>query len=131
MTKDIDFSKFDDNYSLSLSQQIISDLYKKVDKYVCTNYLKENDDDEYYIRINGKVYIIGVSFVYEEFYYLKKYDGKFDNITIFEIEDVLNNRISKEQMIIKDRFDRVNESIKELKDGGVSLRLIRKSIKVN
>jgi len=126
MYEDIDFSKFNDNNFLSSNtNNNVKKLYKIVEAYYKRNYLKENDEDEYYFMVNDEVFKIEYSFVYEEFYSIKKCNSK---VEYPNLDDILNNRITMKQMAIKEKFDTMNDYIEELKEDGMSLKLIKMSL---
>ena len=130
MLEGFDFRSLNDKNISSVNQKELESLYKRVEEYARINYLKEDDEDEYYIRINGIVYVIGYTYVYDGFYYLVRYEGKIEDIKYFELSDVLNNEISDKQKQIKSKMDIVNNYLNELRKEGVSLRLIKKSIRL-
>ena len=130
MFEGIDFDSIEDSIS-SLSNDSISKLFKIVDNYMKKNYLKENDNDEYYIRVNGVKYLIGYTFVYDGFYYIKRIKSEENENRCFELEDILNDRLTTKEQAIKSRIEDINRQLMELKREGVSLRLIKRSISVN
>lgn len=126
MYEDIDFSKFNDkNFLSSNTNKNVKKLYKIVESYYKRNYLKENEEDEYYFMVNGEVFKIEYNYVYEEFYSIKKCVEKTKSI---ELDDILNNRITMKQMRIKEKLDTMNDYIEELKEDGLSLKLIKRSL---
>ena len=128
MYEDIDFSKFNDkNFLSSNTNKNVKKLYKIVESYYKRNYLKENEEDEYYFMVNGEVFKIEYNYVYEEFYSIKKCLEKTESI---ELDDILNNRITMKQMRIKEKLDTMNDYIEELKEDGLSLKLIKRSLNI-
>ena len=59
-------------------------------------------------------------------------DARKSNIEAnIDLMDILNNNLSYEKQIIKNRIDTINEMISSLHQDGVSLSLLKKSIKFN
>ena len=126
----IDFNKIGTSIT-SISEESIRALYGIVNNYMKSNYLKDNDEDEYYIRVNGELFIIGYTYVYDGFYYLRRCSEEEKNVKSYDLNDILNNRITDKERITKEKLDLVNGQINELIEEGVPLRLIRRSINID
>ncbi len=115
------------NFISSIENLSVEKLFNIVNNYVKVNYICELNE-KYYFSFNGNNYEIGMLYGPEDIlYYIRKSNIEAN----IDLMDILNNNLSYEKQIIKNRIDTINEMISSLHQDGVSLSLLKKSIKFN
>ena len=123
------FNKVDSGLSFitSLNNEAVELMFNKVDNYVKSNYLFINSEDKYYLKYNGRFYIIGFFTGPEILYYIRICNDKNVNEYV-DYNDFKYGKINEDQQDIKNQIDGINDTIRQLEEKGVSRRLLKKSI---
>ncbi len=115
------------NFVSSIENLNVEKLFNIVNNYVKINYVCELNE-KYYVSYDNNNYEIGMIYGPEDILYYIRKSNIEANINLV---DVLNNKLSNNMKIIRDRINTINEMISSLHQDGVSLSLIKKSIKFN
>ena len=115
------------NFVSSIENLNVEKLFNIVNNYVKINYVCELNE-KYYVSYDNNNYEIGMIYGPEDILYYIRKSNVEANINLV---DVLNNKLSNNMKIIRDRINTINEMISSLHQDGVSLSLIKKSIKFN
>ena len=127
MDEVFDIIKNENSFITSFNNRNIELLYFNLKRYVKSNYL---DFDEIYIlKKDGIFYECGVLYGPEIIYYLKSLNEN-TIVKYIDYNNLKNNTLSEEDNNNKIIFDQINESINYLKEKGLSLKLINRSIKL-
>ena len=115
------------DYISNIENINVEKLFNKVNEYIKTNYICE-ENEKYYVVYDNNNYELGMIYGPEDIYYYIKKCNHLGNIDLL---DAINNNLSKEKEIIKEKINYINDLINSLhQEEGLSLSLIRKSIKM-
>ena len=115
------FLESDNYYFTSLTHPELVNLYETVENYVKRNYLYNMElDDAYLVAYNHKGPDI--------FYSLTKLDNY--GTEFIDLEYVFQDKLTPYQESIKSSIEHINDEISDLKDKGLSLSMIKKSLKI-
>jgi len=110
-----------------LNNDVVRKLYEEVNNYVKSNYLLI-ESDIYYIMYKGSIYAVGYFYGPSVLYYVRRAKN-CECESFLNYEDVMKNKITEEEKSVKKELDSINDGIDSLKRKGISLDLIKKSIR--
>ena len=126
------FRVFEDGkwYATSLAYPELANLYTTIENYIKRNYLYNLElEDAYLVSYKNEGYELRRFYGPEDiFYSLTKLDDYSPEY--IDIEYVFQDRITPSQETIKTRIDNINKEIDKLQSEGISLQLLRKSIRI-
>ena len=105
-------------------------FYKTVERYMKSNYLCEREEETFFVQVGQDIFEVGYAFWDEEFYYIKVCDPTKVKKS-YKLGDILANRITEKERLIKEKIEVINQTVAELEGDGVPFKLIRSSIKMN
>ena len=115
------------DFICSIENTNVEKLFNLVNNYVKVNYVCELNE-KYYVSFNENNYEIGMIYGPEDIlYYIRKINIEAN----INLKDVLNNNLSTNKKIIRDKINTINDMITSMHQDGVSLSLLKKSIKFN
>ena len=127
----IDFEKVKEKEFVSnMGNKSVEDFYKTVDNYMKGNYLCDINQDVYFVRVLEDLFEVGFISWEDDFYYIKVATAT-PEMKIYNLDDILANRISEKERLIKEKIDLIRSKVEELKEEGVPFKLVKNSIKMN